>query len=614
MSEERRDEGREPAGLNRTAFIESDGLAGALLNGRYQVEREIGRGGFSAVYLARDRQLHSRAVVVKVLLDEAFSNDWVVAKFRQEVEALSRLDHPGVVGIIDVGDLPGGKPFIVMQYVDGVTLRSLMRPEGAPLELAAEVIRQTGRALGAAHDSDVIHRDLKPENIMLRQPADGEVQVKVIDFGIARVKDSLVKPSTETGKLAGTILYMSPEQLSGRTLTPASDVYALGVIACELVAGRRPFNPESAFELLEMQRASVRVRPKDLRPALTEAAERLILKALAFDPKERPPSARAFGDELARALGEWELSGPRPDDARPNPFVTVPSEEASVQTPLAHRPGAPPLKTIAAVSATPAPRGLHGSGAQEGGPRRGLGLPLLALTGLLLLGALAGGLWYALRGGARTADANAGPAGGAANVAASNTAAGVKPDSAATSPAPARSLNYWLTVQKMRDGKPYQDEFDSSGQEIFESGWRFRFNMRSQQGGRLYLLNEGLVEGGRTTLNLLYPSPTANDGSSEVGADEKVQTGWMVFDENQGTEKFWVVWAKEPVGTLEDLKHLVNPRDLGAITDGADARAVRDFLNRHAPSTAAPEKDRAARQLVVKGGDVLVTHVELEHH
>ncbi|HWS54673.1 MAG TPA: serine/threonine-protein kinase, partial [Pyrinomonadaceae bacterium] len=358
MSDDRRDEGRtgHAADPYRTAFIDAKGLTGALLNGRYEVGREIGRGGFSAVYLARDRQLHSRAVVVKVLLDEAFSNEWVVAKFRQEVEVLSRLDHPGVVGIVDVGDLPGGKPFIVMQYVGGVTLRSVMRPEGVSLELAAEVMRQAGRALAAAHARNVIHRDLKPENVMLGEPAEGEVQVKVIDFGIARVKDSLVKPSTETGKLAGTILYMSPEQLSGRTLAPASDVYALGVIAYELVAGRRPFNPETAFGLLEMQRGGVRVRPTDLRPALPEAAERVILKALAFDPKERHQSARAFGDELARALGEWEASGPRPDEAAPpafappQAFAPAGADEPSVETPLAHHAGPPrPPQTIAAV-------------------------------------------------------------------------------------------------------------------------------------------------------------------------------------------------------------------------------------------------------------------------
>ena len=294
--------GRAP--LAETSLFPTEGLIGVTIDARYFVEKELGRGGVGAVYLARDRKLHDKAVVIKVLLEKSLQNSWVVQKFQQEKEALARVDHPGVVGILDNGELPDGKPYLVMQYIDGTTLRSQIRPEGMPLDHAAKLIRQIGRALAAAHDKGIFHRDLKPENIMLQRYGGGEEQVKVIDFGIAKLKDSIVADSTQTGATAGTVSYMAPEQLTGRPVSAAMDIYAMGAIAYELVTGRKPFNPETGFELLEMQRAGVRVKPADLRPALSEEASMLILRALSFEPRDRFQNARELGDALARALSE----------------------------------------------------------------------------------------------------------------------------------------------------------------------------------------------------------------------------------------------------------------------------------------------------------------------
>src|SRR6266550_471520 len=215
--------------------LRSLSLVGSTLNNRYLVDRELKRGGFGIVYLARDKQLHSRPVVVKVLLDDAYQSDYVVQKFRQEIEALSRMDHPGVVGIVDSGELSDGKPFIVMQYVDGVTLRSVMTPDGMDLERSADLIKQMGRALTAAHEKGIFHRDLKPDNVMLQDLGQGEEQVKIIDFGIAKIKNSVIAPSTAANVAAGTVAYMAPEQLSSRPVSAVTDVYALGQIAYEMV-------------------------------------------------------------------------------------------------------------------------------------------------------------------------------------------------------------------------------------------------------------------------------------------------------------------------------------------------------------------------------------------
>jgi serine/threonine protein kinase len=305
-------------------------LIGMTLGGRYLVERELGRGGMGAVYLARDKpELHSRPVVVKVLLEEAMKNELVVSKFYQEIESLTRLDDPGVIGIFDAGRLDDGTPYLVMQYVEGTTLRAAMKPEGMDLGQAAAIIRQLGRSIAAAHEAGILHRDLKPENIMLRQTKSGEQQAKIIDFGIAKVKNSLSGPSPVTGLTVGTIGYMSPEQLSAKPLTPASDIYSLGVIAYEMVTGRRPFTPDSMFQLLEMQRAGVRVKPGDLRPSVPEAAQQVLLKALAFDPNDRYQDARQLGEDLARTLaGEAEtLELPISSLAKPEQSTAVGEEE-----------------------------------------------------------------------------------------------------------------------------------------------------------------------------------------------------------------------------------------------------------------------------------------------
>lgn len=296
----------------RPAVQSRANLIGTTLGGRYVVERELGRGGMGALYLARDKpELHSRPVVVKVLLEDAMKHDWVVAKFHQEIESLTRLDDPGVVGVFDAGKLEDGTPYLVMQFVEGTTMRVAMKPEGMNLEQVAGIIRQVGRSIAAAHEVGILHRDLKPENIMLRQIKSGEQQVKIIDFGIAKIKNSITGPSPVTGMTVGTIGYMSPEQLSAKHLTPASDIYSLGVIAYEMITGRKPFTPDSMFQLLEMQRDGVRVKPCDLRPNLPESAQELLLKALAFDPNERFQSAIDFGDQLASTLTHEDKASER---------------------------------------------------------------------------------------------------------------------------------------------------------------------------------------------------------------------------------------------------------------------------------------------------------------
>ncbi len=597
MSRMPSDPKNESATLIHKATPGQTSLVGITLNRRYLVEKELKRGGFGIVYLARDNQLHSRPVVVKVLLEDAYQSEYVVQKFRQEIEALSRLDHPGVVGIIDSGELADGKPFIVMQYVDGVTLRSVMTPEGMDLERSADLIKQMGRALTAAHEKGIFHRDLKPDNVMLQNLGHGEEQVKIIDFGIAKIKNSVIAPSTATNVAAGTVAYMAPEQLSSRPVSAVTDVYALGAIAYEMVTGRKPFNPETGFELLGMQRGGVRIKPSDLRPSLSTAADELILKAISFEPSQRPTKARDFGDELARALNaNLETVEHRQSTNR----EALPTQLATAATPLAARPSAKSEKTIRAsfpISSQATFDKYSGSAVSAEQEKRlkwkRSMIILAALFGVALL-ALAG--WYGLL----------------------RKSSGPSPSDvpATAGTALTRELSYSLTVQKMRDGRTYQDQFESSGQEIFENGWKFRMNISSPQEGYLYLLNEGPAANGASTYNLLFPEPKTNGGSPRVSADNKLQTAWMRFDEHQGTEKFWIVWAASPVPELEAVKGVVNEKDKGTISDSNQANSVRAFLTaHHSSSRPEVEKDKGNKRTNVRGkGEILVNLIELEHH
>jgi tRNA A-37 threonylcarbamoyl transferase component Bud32 len=287
---------------------------GVTLGGRYLIDKELGRGGVCAVFLARDRKLHDTPVVIKVLLNiwrEDARKTWMEKKFKQEIAALARIDHPSVVRALDVGESPDGRSYLVMQYVSGKSLRSVMTPEGMELGRVAKLARQMGRALAAAHRQGVIHRDLKPENIMLQSLGDEEY-VKIIDFGIATVHDMADAADNHTTEVVGTRSYMAPEQLRGKPVA-ASDIYALGVIFYEMATGQRPFNSESILHLYEMQRVGVKLKPRDLRPSLPEAAQPVILKALSFAPQDRFADAKDFTEALADGLmgedGRFSLPG-----------------------------------------------------------------------------------------------------------------------------------------------------------------------------------------------------------------------------------------------------------------------------------------------------------------
>ncbi len=277
-----------------------DPWTGRLIASRYRIERFIAQGGMSTVYLARDEQLAGRRVIVKFLPAWAPQYAGLKDRFRQEMEALARIDDYAVVGVLDLGETTEGLPFLVIEHIDGVTLRSEMSRGPMAIERAAGLIRQIARAVAAAHSKGVLHRDLKPENIMLELAGTPEERVRLIDFGISRFEEADGAATTTTTQFAGTTPYMAPEQLRGKP-SPASDIYALAVTAYEMLAGRRPFAGTGPIEIYEQQRAGASVKPL-LERKVPEAAARLIVQQLAFKPENRSAAALEAGEAIADAL------------------------------------------------------------------------------------------------------------------------------------------------------------------------------------------------------------------------------------------------------------------------------------------------------------------------
>jgi len=567
-------------------------LVGTVLDDRYRIESQLGHGGFGAVYLARDYRLLNKSVVIKVLLEKSLQNEWVVQKFQQEKEALARVDHPGVVGILDTGELSDGKPYIVMQYVDGISLRDAIKskPEGMDLERTSSIIRQIGAALNAVHDKKIYHRDLKPENIMLQRLSRGEEQVKILDFGVAKIKESLIAPSTMTGAgTVGTIVYMSPEQLRGEKVTAASDIYSFAVVAYEMLTGRRPFNPDTPAHLAEMQRQGVRAKPADLRPRLSEEAQRIILDGLSFGPKVRPQGAGEFGDQLSRALMNDEEPVKRP----PKPHEEIPPTVASADPSApAYRTPQPDKRIITPFGRTRPHISSQPVFPVEPEPKKRR-WPLVAGS-LVVIAVLVIGSYWAISN--------------------RQSLFGNGTRSTPLASSSQRSLVYSLTAQKMRDGKPYKEPFESSGQEIFENGYKFRLNVSSPQSGYLYVFNEGAPEKDNTDFTIIYPTPLTTKGSPKLDANQSIQTNWNQFAGETGTEHFWIIWSATAVAQLESAREEAFRNKEGAITDATMVRNLKDFLAKHSDPKPETTKDTAKQQTNVRAnGDLLVKQVELEH-
>ena len=292
----------------------SDPLLGQTLAGKYLVAKLIKRGGMGAVYQGK-HVLMDKTVAIKVLRPALAVDDDVVARFSREAKAASRISHPHAVSVTDFGESENGIVFLVMEYLEGRTLKEIIRSEGAmPLKRVVEIIRQVTGALDAAHGQGVVHRDLKSDNIMVSQTNGGD-WAKVLDFGIAKIQQpASVKDAdlTAPNLVIGTPQYMSPEQCSQtQPLDARSDIYSLGVNIYEMLAGRVPFTGESATMIMMQHVQDPPPSVLATRPDLPPAVDAVITRALAKVPADRFQTAGELFAALSNAAGEDLVAAPR---------------------------------------------------------------------------------------------------------------------------------------------------------------------------------------------------------------------------------------------------------------------------------------------------------------
>jgi serine/threonine protein kinase len=553
--------------------------------GHYEIIAPLGKGGMGEVYLASDTKLE-RKVALKLLPVEFTGNKDRLRRFIQEAKAASSLNHPNIITIHEIGQAEGAH-FIATEFIDGQTLKHHMARARMKLSDILDVSIQAAGALQAAHAAGIVHRDIKPENIMLRP--DG--YVKVLDFGLAKLTeksrqltpvdsaiDTMVKAHTQPGTVLGSINYMSPEQARGKVLDPRTDVFSLGAVMYEMAAGQMAFAGATDVDTL------VSILEKEPLPLDQNALEvptefqRIISKALRKDREERYQTIKDLLIDLKSFKEEMLF-------------------EQKLERTTSPRASVGPETTPAATAVATDQAGSVAITADQFSQRTGIRHTRIVLVALLVVVLAA----LVIGGAVRWRRSGSTPA-------------------ISTPARPAeRAVRYWITVQKYRDGKAYQDPFRLSDDINFEKDYRIRLNFATSQSGRLYLLNEGPAGADQTpTFNVLFPSETANNGSALLMENQQIQIpqqSWFQFDEQQGTEKIWVVWAERDVPEMEAIKGFANSQDRGIISSPGLRTILNQFLRVHSSSSPSVERNQDKKETVVKANSELLVHaIRLEHH
>ncbi len=388
---------------------DGESLIGTVMDGKYSVDRLLGRGGMGEVYAGTHLAL-GRLVAIKVLHAQFTINQSFVARFEREARTTAMLEHPNAVHIHDFGTLADGSRYLVMEYIEGVTLRDVLRANASlPLCVAVNLVCQAAGAVAEAHARGIIHRDLKPENLMVRRDDDGRLVLKVVDFGLAKILENTASLLTNAAEIMGTPKYMAPEQFQGMPVDGRADVYALGCVLFELLSGQTPYEGtilEIVGQHVHAEIPLVSCEGTEIPSSVQEAVRR----ALAKDPDARTGSAEAFARELEEAIRGLDLSSESfvipgreslraADTSGPSDITAMPDVARDLATPPRPASG----DTLAGAYATSSVGTTEATVFVDVPPRRRRAWAVPAAVGVIGVALVAGLTWRGAGFGAEAA-------------------------------------------------------------------------------------------------------------------------------------------------------------------------------------------------------------------
>ena len=563
--------------------------------GHYKIKKLLGRGGMGEVYLAEDKNLN-RQVALKFLSIPIFDDKNLLRRFKREAFAASALNHPNILTIYEF-NVESEISYLAAEYIKGETLRETLSRVELTLREILDISEQTAFALSAAHKAGIVHRDIKPENIMLRE--DGIV--KILDFGLAKfikthelIEDLKVQAPkstlTQPGTIMGTAAYMSPEQVRGRRdIDGRADIWSLGVVIFEMLTGRVPFAGDTVSDLIASILTTDAPHLSELVGDCPPELKRIVEKALAKNIEERYQAIHDFALDLKSFRRSLELEA---ELKRSNAANLIP-QEISRETKVSNRDSLEkPTKVFIKDSDT-------GISSEENEIPKSSKHPIFLVAGLLVLLAILGiaGFTYWKNSTAVVSNSNVAENSNSQNVPALSE----------------REISYYLDVQKMRNGKPYEEPFRASGREIFESGYKFRMVLESDTDGFLYIFNEGKNEKGKTEYYLLQPTSPDKD-SARIKAKQKIETPYNIFGGGKGTEIVWVIWIKNENEFIEGAKKAAIEENAGGVVNENNSLRLNEFLLQHNKDDKKIDKESSKEVTTVKAnGDFIIHRLELEH-
>ncbi len=632
------------------------------LDGRYLIRKEIGSGGFGAVYLAEDTRFggNNRVAIKKIIS----TNRQITDSFRQEADLLYNLSHPNLPKVTNCFQEDGAS-FIVMDYITGEDLaEKLKKGKRFPVKEVLEIADTVLDALEYLHSAAIFHRDIKPHNIKIDETG----KVFLLDFGTAKgtFDEGAITQKLEQSVVGYTPFYAPLEQilrvdtnsylLLQSTDSPhldafldmktdaRSDIYSLGATLYHLLTG---FSPEKATATVRAHLIwSGKQEPlpdiQSLNPQITDGLAKILKRAMEILPASRFQTAKELREALKNQSEMFETIGTEDKTVQIGAEHIPIQKPSRVQIPVGENPlsqtqpsrsgatseSAPqksvPTETALFVESSSDEKSVPTEFAEDrsviapieslfppeikSDKKSGGKLFIFAGAVIFLFVLLGFGGFVVVKQFNLLPNGKAEPKTGKVE----NNSASEAGTSVNTTIN--RSMAYSLLVQKMRNGAKYQEPFESSGQEIFESGYQFQMRFTPPDDGFLYVFSEGLNAKGEKIFNIIFPTPVRNDGKANVSAKQKYESGWNEFGGKTGTENFWIIWSKDKNDLLENSRENAFSSDSGELNDADLMNNLKNYLEAEKNKKVKAEKETAKKLTQINfEGDSAVYLIELEH-